>query len=121
MQVFVERVVMRKFIPAVGQPDFRTLRRANYGFVDKSSFIRDVVADSSLVLCFPRPRRFGKTTNLSMLGHFLRKTDENLMDLFADLEVARDPETMKHFQKYPVIELIVASMFQSRSFSPVGA
>jgi len=94
---------MKKFIPAVGEADFRLLRRANYGFVDKSLFIRDVLADSSKVLCFPRPRRFGKTTNLSMLGHFLRKTDEDSSDIFAGLDVTRDPETMKHFQKYPVI------------------
>jgi len=38
-----------------------------------------------------------------MLGHFLRKTDEDLSDVFAGLEVTRDPETMKHFQKYPVV------------------
>jgi hypothetical protein len=96
---------MKKFIPAIGEADFRDLRKANYGFVDKSRFIRDILADSSKVLCFPRPRRFGKTTNLSMLGHFLRKTEEDLTDVFAGLEVTRDPETMKHFQKYPVISV----------------
>jgi hypothetical protein len=96
---------MKKFIPPIGQPDFRTLRRSNYGFVDKSSFIRDVLTDSSLVVCFPRPRRFGKSTNLSMLGYFLRKSDEDLTDIFAGLEVTRDLDTMKHFQKYPVISI----------------
>ncbi len=96
---------MKKFIPPVGQPDFRILRRNNYGFVDKSLFIRDVLADSSVVVCFPRPRRFGKSTNLSMLGHFLRKTDEDLTDIFEGLEVTREPDTMKHFQKYPVISI----------------
>ncbi|HRI71334.1 MAG TPA: AAA family ATPase, partial [Polyangium sp.] len=96
---------MKKFIPALGQADFRLLRRNNYSFVDKSLFIRDVLADSSLVICFPRPRRFGKSTNLSMLGHFLRKTDEDLRDVFEGLEVTRDPDTMKHFQKYPVIAI----------------
>ena len=96
---------MKKFIPPVGEADFRNLRRANYGFVDKSFFIRDVLADSSKVLCFPRPRRFGKSTNLSMLGYFLRKADENLTDIFDGLEVTRDPDTMKHFQRYPVITI----------------
>ncbi len=95
----------KKFIPPVGQADFRQLREANYGFVDKSLFIRDVLADSSLVLCFPRPRRFGKSTNLSMLGHFLRKTDEDLTGIFAGLDVTRDPDAMKHFQKHPVISI----------------
>lgn len=96
---------MKKFIPAMGQPDFRTLRRSNHGFVDKSFFIREVLTDSSLVVCFPRPRRFGKSTNLSMLGYFLRKADEDLTDIFEGLEVTRDPDVMKHFQKYPVISI----------------
>ncbi len=111
-----EVFVVKKFIPAVGEADFRTLRRANYGFVDKSFFICDVLADSSLVLCFPRPRRFGKSTNLSMLGHFLRKTDEDLRDIFEGLEVTRDPETMKHFQKYPVIFISLKDV-KAASFS----
>lgn len=100
-----EVFVVKKFIPAVGEADFRSLRRSNYGFVDKSFFIRDVVSDSSKVLCFPRPRRFGKSTNLSMLGYFLRKTDEDLTDIFEGLEVTRDADTMKHFQKYPAISI----------------
>lgn len=94
---------MKKFVPGVGQSDFRALREAGFDFVDKTFFIRDVLADSSLVLLFPRPRRFGKTTNLSMLGHFLRKTDEDLSRLFAGLDVSRDPKAMAHFQKYPVL------------------
>jgi hypothetical protein len=96
---------MKKFVPAIGQSDFRLLRESGYDFVDKTNFIRDVLADSSLVLLFPRPRRFGKTTNLSMLGHFLRKTDENLAHLFKDFVVANDPKAMAHFQKYPVISV----------------
>jgi Predicted AAA-ATPase/PD-(D/E)XK nuclease superfamily len=98
-------LAMKKFIPPVGEADFRDLRRANYGFVDKSFFIRDVLTDSSKVVCFPRPRRFGKSTNLSMLGYFLRKSDENLTDIFQDLAVNRDPESMQHFQKYPVMTI----------------
>lgn len=96
---------MKKFIPPVGEADFRILRRNKYSFVDKSFFIRDVLADASKVVCFPRPRRFGKSTNLSMLGHFLRKSDEDLTEIFEGLEVTRDADTMKHFQKYPVISI----------------
>lgn len=94
---------MKKFVPGIGESDFRNLRESGFDIVDKTFFIRDVVADSSLVLLFPRPRRFGKTTNLSMLGHFLRKTDDDLSRLFAGLDVSRDPKTMAHFQKYPVL------------------
>ena len=94
---------MKKFVAGVGESDFRTLRESGFDIVDKTFFIRDVIADSSKVLLFPRPRRFGKTTNLSMLGHFLRKTAEDLSSLFAGLDVSRDPKTMAHFQKYPVL------------------
>ncbi len=96
---------MKKFIPAVGESDFRSLRIAKYDFVDKSFFISDVLADSSKVLLFPRPRRFGKTTNLSMLGHFLRKSNEDLTWLFDGLVVTRDANAMAHFQKHPVVSV----------------
>lgn len=96
---------MKKFIPAIGESDFRKLREGKSGFVDKSHFISDILADHTVVLLFPRPRRFGKTTNLSMLGHFLRKTDTNLRPIFEGLSVIDDAEAMTHFQKYPVISI----------------
>ena len=96
---------MKKFVAGVGESDFRSLREGGCDFVDKSFFIQDVLRDSTKVLLFPRPRRFGKTTNLSMLEHFLRKTDENLLHIFDGLMVTRDAEAMKHFQKYPVISI----------------
>ncbi|MBK8256782.1 MAG: AAA family ATPase [Polyangiaceae bacterium] len=92
-----------KFVPAIGQSDFRPLREAGQGYVDKTEFIAQVLADPSLVLLFPRPRRFGKTINISALGYFLRKTDENLSHLFEGLAVTRDPKAMAHFQKYPTL------------------
>lgn len=94
---------MKKFVPGIGHSDFRSFREAGFGYVDKTSFVRDVLADPSLVLLFPRPRRFGKTINLSTLAYFLRKTDEDLSHLFDGLEVTRDPKAMAHFQKYPVV------------------
>ncbi|MBK8254497.1 MAG: AAA family ATPase [Polyangiaceae bacterium] len=92
-----------KFVPAIGESDFRSLREAGMGYIDKSEFIAQVLADPSLVLLFPRPRRFGKTINISALGYFLRKTDENLSHLFEGLAVTRDPKAMAHFQKYPTL------------------
>jgi hypothetical protein len=94
---------MEKFVPGIGEADFRTLRECSFGFVDKSLFVRDVLADGAKVLLFPRPRRFGKTLNLSMLDYFLRKRDENLLHLFGGLMVTHDARAMKHFQKYPTI------------------
>lgn len=92
-----------KFVAALGESDFRIFRESGYGYIDKTDFIRQVLEDSTKILLFPRPRRFGKTINLSMLGHFLRKTNEDLSHLFAGLDVTRHPNAMAHFQKYPVI------------------
>jgi hypothetical protein len=94
---------MKKFRAGIGESDFRTLRESGFDIVDKTAFISEVLEDASKVLLFPRPRRFGKTTNLSMLGHFLRKTSADLSHVFEGLEVSRDERAMKHFQKYPVI------------------
>ena len=47
---------MKKFVPGIGQSDFRLLREAGYDFVDKTFFIGDVLSDSTKVLLFPRPR-----------------------------------------------------------------
>ncbi|MBK9263658.1 MAG: AAA family ATPase [Polyangiaceae bacterium] len=82
---------------------FRELREAGFSYVDKTSFITEVLDDSSKVLLFPRPRRFGKTLNLSMLLYFLCKSHEDLSHLFDGLEVTKNPDAMAHFQKYPVV------------------
>ncbi|MBK8256225.1 MAG: AAA family ATPase [Polyangiaceae bacterium] len=94
-----------KFIPAIGESDFRKLRELGAGYIDKTDFIREVLSDMSAVLLFPRPRRFGKTLNVSALGYFLRKSDEDLTHLFEGLNVARDSKAMAHFQKYPTVFL----------------
>lgn len=64
------------FVPALGQSDFRALREAGAGYVDKTGFIRQLLADPTQVTLFPRPRRFGKTLNLSSLAYFLERRDE---------------------------------------------
>ena len=92
-----------KFRPALGNSDFRKVREGGLGYIDKTDFISHVLAEASEVLLFPRPRRFGKTLNLSMLGYFLRKTDKDLSHLFEGLSVTRDAQAMSHFQKYPTI------------------
>jgi hypothetical protein len=54
---------------------------------------------------FPRPRRFGKTLNLSALRYFVEKRPEDLSHLFQDLAVWNDPAARAHFQRYPVLFL----------------
>ena len=90
----------------IGSSDFKQLRREGLHFVDKSLFIRDVVCAPDRVLLFPRPRRFGKTLNLSMLGAFLARSDDDCSEVFADLAVWQaGDEVRQHFQRYPVIFL----------------
>src|SRR5438045_3700862 len=87
----------------VGNSDYRRLREEGAYFVDKSRLILEVLGDSSDVIVLPRPRRFGKTTNLSMLRYFLERSPEDLSHLFTGLEVWNHPEARAHFQKYPVL------------------
>lgn len=90
---------------ALGLSDFKQLREENYYYVDKSQFIAEVVYDKTQVLLLPRPRRFGKTLNLSMLRYFFESTSENTTQLFNGLAIAEDAEAMQHQGQYPVIYL----------------
>ncbi len=54
----------------IGQDNCRELIAEKFDFVDKSLMIKDVIDDTAKVILITRPRRFGKTLNLSMLHHF---------------------------------------------------
>ena len=88
----------------VGTDDFKKLRDDGGYFVDKSLLIKEVIAGSE-VLLLPRPRRFGKTLNLSMLRYFFEKSPDDHAYLFQDLAIAAMPEVMAQQGKYPVIFL----------------
>jgi Predicted AAA-ATPase len=60
----------------IGISDFRKLREGAYHYVDKSALIEEVLGAGAEVILLPRPRRFGKTLNLSMLRYFLEKSPE---------------------------------------------
>ncbi len=90
---------------AIGVSDFKTLIENNYYFVDKTLLIQDILEEPSLVLLIPRPRRFGKTLNLSMLQTFLEKSDRNYADLFKKLAISQNKKAMSHQGQYPVISL----------------
>jgi hypothetical protein len=93
------------FIPALGQSDFRKLRESGAGYVDKTAFISELLADPAEVLLFPRPRRFGKTLFLSTLACFLERSDTDISHLFQDLAIWSDLVARPHFQQHPVIFL----------------
>jgi len=92
----------KKKIP-LGVSDFKTIISDNRYFVDKSLFIKDVV-DGTDILLFPRPRRFGKTLNLSMLKYFFDVKEKNAK-LFEGLKIASEPKIMEKQGKHPVIYL----------------
>ncbi|MBN1050092.1 AAA family ATPase, partial [Clostridium botulinum] len=96
---------MKKSIQ-VGTSDFREIIKENYYFVDKSLLIKEFLENSAKVILTPRPRRFGKTLNMSMLKYFfdIENKDEN-KDLFKGLEIENEEEIMKMQGAYPVIFL----------------
>ena len=83
--------------------DFREVRGQDCYYVDKTKFIEDILNDGSEVKLFCRPRRFGKTLNMSMLKYFfnIENKDEN-RELFNSLYIENSP-MMKEQGKYPVI------------------
>ena len=84
--------------------DFKKHRDTGAYLVDKSRLIREVL-DGSHALLLPRPRRFGKTMNLSMLRYFFELSDEEREYLFEDLAIAADPEAMAHLGRYSTVFL----------------
>ncbi|HSN87471.1 MAG TPA: AAA family ATPase [Thermoanaerobaculia bacterium] len=89
----------------IGIDDFRLLRERGLAYVDKSSLIRELLDEPGVgVVLLPRPRRFGKTVNLSMLRYFFEKREEDLSHLFQDLAIWQAGDAYRaHFQRYPVI------------------
>ncbi len=89
----------------IGMSDFRQLREPGILYVDKTDFITQVLAAPKAVVLVPRPRRFGKTVNLSTLRTFVEKTKEDASALFEGLSVWGSAEARTHFGRYPVISL----------------
>jgi len=89
----------------IGIDDFRTLRERDLEYIDKPHLICELVDWAGVeVVLLPRPRRFGKSLNLSMLRWFFEKRDEDLWPLFDGLHIARAGQAYRaHFQRYPVV------------------
>jgi hypothetical protein len=92
----------KKAIP-IGIENFEDIIKDNYYYVDKSMLIEDILVNRAAVTLFTRPRRFGKTLNMSMIKYFfdVRNKDEN-RKLFEELKIFSS-EYMKEQGKYPVI------------------
>ena len=102
----------RKPIP-VGTEDFKVLVDKKYCFVDKTLLIKDLLDTAAAVSLITRPRRFGKTLNMSMIQRFFEKTDESNAYLFEGLKISEaGEEYLKHQGQYPVITITLKDMKQ---------
>ncbi len=95
----------------VGRSDFKKVITDNGYFVDKTMLIKEFYDNNSYVLLTPRPKRFGKTLNLSMIEHFFDIQKPESRELFADFKIAQEKEfCKKHQNKYPVINISLKSI-----------
>ena len=93
-----------KRIP-IGLSDFKHLIEEDFYYFDKTKFIDEIIQDGAQVKLFTRPRRFGKTLNMSMLKYFFDiKEAEKNKKLFKDLYIEKT-DSFKEQGQYPVIFL----------------
>ena len=94
--------MIKKSLP-VGIDDFKEIIESNCYFVDKSLLINELLSKKSKVTLLSRPRRFGKTLNMSMLNYFFNIDDkDNNKKLFEGLAIS-NTDKMKYMGEYPVI------------------
>lgn len=106
---------MKKKIP-IGISNFKKLIKENYYFVDKSLLIKEFIENGAAIILTPRPRRFGKTLNMSMIKYFFdinMKEKKNRLNgeveysrsLFNGLNIEEETEIMKMQGEFPVISI----------------
>ncbi len=100
----------------IGISDFKRLRvRDNY-FIDKSLYIKEIIDNQASVILVTRPRRFGKTLNMSMLRYYFDCTEKDNKELFKGLKIMEQEE--KYTSKlgnYPVIHMTLKDV-QDRNY-----
>ena len=93
----------KKRLP-VGLENFEQIIKDNYYYVDKTGLISELIRNGGMVNLFTRPRRFGKTLNMSMLEHFF--SIEGDKSIFDGLKISKDTELSEEYMgKYPVISV----------------
>ncbi len=108
---------MKKALP-IGVENFEDVMKTGYYYVDKTLFIKELLDLKGKVNLFTRPRRFGKTLNLSMLRYFFEDTgdtEKNMQNkaLFHNLNITKAGEAYtNHMVNYPVINLTLKSAKQ---------
>ena len=94
----------------MGIENFERIRKDGFYYVDKTRMVRDLLENMALVNLFTRPRRFGKTLNMSMLKHFFEISSDTMpfdtCSLFDGLEISKEKELCdKYMGKFPVISI----------------
>ena len=95
---------------SIGCQDFETLQREGYFYIDKTSFIKEWWEEGDSVTLITRPRRFGKTLNMSMTEQFFSIKYAGRGDLFESLAIWKEEKYRKLQGTYPVISLSFASI-----------
>ncbi|MCI5529446.1 MAG: AAA family ATPase, partial [Blautia sp.] len=104
---------MKKKLP-IGIDDFEKLRFEDFYYVDKTGLIRDLLQNWGEVNLFTRPRRFGKSLNMSMLKYFFEP--EGNKHIFDGLEITKEKELCeKYMGRFPVISISLKDV-EGRTF-----
>ena len=105
---------MSNFKPLpIGVEDFKEIVEKDYYYIDKTLFIKELIIQKGKINLYTRPRRFGKTLNLSMLQYYFEKTEEDNSYLFKDLDIGKaGDEYAEYMGQYPVINISLKSMKQ---------
>ena len=96
-----------KLLPT-GIENFKTMIDKSAYYVDKTNFIEDVLSEQ--VVLYTRPRRFGKTLNMSMLYYFFSIKEKENSYLFDGLNISKNKDALKHQNKYPTIFISLKEM-----------
>lgn len=96
-----------KLLP-MGIENFKTMIDKSAYYVDKTNFIEDVLNEQ--VVSYTRPRRFGKTLNMSMLYYFFSIKEKENAYLFDGLNILKNKDALKHQNKYPTIFISLKEM-----------
>lgn len=97
-------------VVSIGTQDFEKVRKGNVFYVDKTHFIKEWWENQDDVTLITRPRRFGKTLNMSMLKYFFSSQYRDRGDLFEGLSIWQDPKYHELQGSWPVISLSFADV-----------
>ena len=103
----------------IGIENFKKIRTEGYYYVDKTDVIRQILEDGCFVTLFTRPRRFGKSLNMSMLRHFFEIGTNSA--LFSGLSIAENHELCQNYMgKFPVVSISLKGV-NARSYKDAYA